>query len=638
MVVPVAFNNISHQYLDSGAFTISATVTDNDNGSVTSGIGVTVSNGAPSNVLLTLNPATIDENGSTTLSGSFGDPDSLNTHSVVINWGDGSSNTTLNLAAGVLTFGGITHQYLDNGSHHVSASVTNKNGAGSGSATLTVNNVTPANVNLTLASASINENDSATLSGTFTDPGTLDTHTVLINWGDGSANTTLALGAGVLSFGPVSHQYLDNLPSGSTYPITATVTDKDKGSGQGNTNITVNNVAPANVQLSLSATAINENDSTSLSGSFTDPGTLDTHAVVINWGDGSSDTLDLAAGVLNFSNQSHQYLDDPAGGVYGISVTVTDNNNASGLGATSVTVNNVAPSGLQLALSANSIPVNNSVNLSGTFADPGTLDTHSVLINWGDGASTPLNLAAGVLSFSNISHSYTSAGSFTIGVTVTDNDGAFTTASAQLQVTSITTALSASITGPSTGVRGQQLTFTLTVTGAAPGDAIQYNIDWNGDGHVEQTVTGGATQTVQHVFTHSGQFTINLTAMDLTAGTSATASTQIRIRGADLQNDPLNPGTTMLVVGGTMHDDDIDIEPASREGSVRVRLNDDDLGTFTPTSRIVVFAQDGGKSIRVSGRVHVSAWLFGGSGDDYLEGGGGDNVLVGGAAARARTP
>src|SRR5207249_5395251 len=100
-------------------------------------------------------------------------------------------------------------------------------------------------------------------------------------------------------------------------------------------------------------------------------------------------------------------------GVYRISVPVTDNTSGRALGAVSVTVNNVAPNGVQLALSSTSIPVNNSVNLSGTFADPGTLDTHSVLINWGDGASTPLNLAAGVLSFSNISHSYTSAGSFT---------------------------------------------------------------------------------------------------------------------------------------------------------------------------------------------------------------------------------
>ena len=32
-----------------------------------------------------------------------------------------------------------------------------------------------------------------TLTGSFTDPGTLDTHTVVINWGDGSPNTILTL-------------------------------------------------------------------------------------------------------------------------------------------------------------------------------------------------------------------------------------------------------------------------------------------------------------------------------------------------------------------------------------------------------------------------------------------------------------
>ena len=33
------------------------------------------------------------------------------------------------------------------------------------------------------------------LSGSFTDPGTQDTHTVMIAWGDGSTNTTLNLAA-----------------------------------------------------------------------------------------------------------------------------------------------------------------------------------------------------------------------------------------------------------------------------------------------------------------------------------------------------------------------------------------------------------------------------------------------------------
>ena len=43
---------------------------------------------------------------------------------------------------------------------------------------------------------------------------------------------------------------------------------------------------------------INENDSTALSGSFTDPGILDTHTVAINWGDGVTDTLHHAREAL----------------------------------------------------------------------------------------------------------------------------------------------------------------------------------------------------------------------------------------------------------------------------------------------------------------------------------------------------
>jgi Ca2+-binding RTX toxin-like protein len=123
---------------------------------------------------------------------------------------------------------------------------------------------------------------------------------------------------------------------------------------------------------------------------------------------------------------------------------------------------------------------------------------------------------------------------------------------------------------------------------------------------------------------------VNLTAKDLTAGASATASTRIRIKRAELQDDPLNPAKTMLVVGGTPGDDEIEIEPACQAGSVRVCLNDDDLGTFAPTSRIVVFGQSGDDFIRVSRQVHLSAWLFAGDGDNFLRGGGGDNVLVGG--------
>ena len=44
---------------------------------------------------------------------------------------------------------------------------------------------------LTLSEPVATEGDTITLNGQFTDPGTLDPHTVTINWGDGSQPTAL---------------------------------------------------------------------------------------------------------------------------------------------------------------------------------------------------------------------------------------------------------------------------------------------------------------------------------------------------------------------------------------------------------------------------------------------------------------
>src|SRR5262249_52356980 len=133
----------------------------------------------------------------------------------------------------------------DNGTYVVNLTATDKDsGVGIAEAkTITVNNVAPANIQLN--APVINENDTATLEGSFADPGILDTHSILIHWSDGSTDTTLTLSAGVLTFS-AAHQYLDNpagQPNGS-YPITVIVTDKDNGSGSGSGGIQVNNVPP----------------------------------------------------------------------------------------------------------------------------------------------------------------------------------------------------------------------------------------------------------------------------------------------------------------------------------------------------------------------------------------------------------
>src|SRR5262249_43590356 len=58
-----------------------------------------------------LSAASINENGTVTVSGSFHDPGTGDAHTVTIDWKDGSP-TTLSLAAGIYTFS-ASHQYLD---------------------------------------------------------------------------------------------------------------------------------------------------------------------------------------------------------------------------------------------------------------------------------------------------------------------------------------------------------------------------------------------------------------------------------------------------------------------------------------------------------------------------------------------
>ena len=67
--------------------------------------------------------------------------------------------------------------------------------------------------------------------------------------------------------------------------------------------VTVNNVAP--LLGSLAATTIDENETTTLTGTITDPGTLDTFTLDVNWGDALSpnntETYTFAAGTTNRS-------------------------------------------------------------------------------------------------------------------------------------------------------------------------------------------------------------------------------------------------------------------------------------------------------------------------------------------------
>jgi hypothetical protein len=569
----LSFTNLSHQYLDNrptnAPYTISATVTDSDGAIGTGSAALTVLNVAPSGVSLDLTKSTIEEGGTATLSGSFSDPGSLDTHSVIINWGDGSSPTTLSLPAGVLSFTNLNHQYLENrpgnAPYTISAIVTDGDGdSSSGSAPLTVLNVAPSGVSLGLTASTIDEGGTATLSGSFTDPGVLDTHTVIIDWGDGSAATTLSLAPGVLSFGNLSHQYLENKPGNAPYTIRATVTDGDGATGSGSAALTVLNVAPSGVSLSLTQSTIDEGGTTTLSGSFTDPGTLDAHAVVIDWGDGSTPTtLNLPAGVGSFSGQSHQYLDNLLGDTpYTISATISDDDGAHAAGSAAVTVRNVAPSDVNLHLTAPAIDEGGTGTLSGGFTDPGTLDTHTVVIDWGDGSpATTLNLPAGVLSFSGQAHQYLDNNPgdapFTIRATVTDGDGASSSSTANLTVRNVApSGMNLDLGAPTIDEGG---TAKLSGSFTDPGvlDTHTVMIDW-GDGSPTSTLSLApgvlSFSNLSHQYLDNkpgnGPYTIRGTVTD-SDGASATATTAFTVLNVAPSAVTLNLAAATLNEGDT---------------------------------------------------------------------------------------
>jgi hypothetical protein len=192
----------------------------------------------------------------------------------------------------------------------------------------------------------------------------------------------------------------------------------------------------------LSAGAIDENGSVTVTGTFLDPGSFSTHTFGINWGDGNTDAaVDLDFGSRSFS-ATHQYLDDNPTGTasdqYTMTATITDNENLAGTGSTSVTVNNVAPVITARSSSNDKAKEGDSITISATFTDVGTLDTHTATVNWDDGTTSNATITesggSGTLS---ATHAIGAGGIYTILITLKDDDSGTTTATKTVLVTGV---------------------------------------------------------------------------------------------------------------------------------------------------------------------------------------------------------
>jgi len=379
--------NPTHTYADNGIYTVALTVEDDEGAVGADSLVVTVNNVAP--LADAGGDREVLEGAPVIFEGNFTDP-GADIHSIQWDFGDGST------ASGTLT---PMYVYPDNGVYTVTLTVIDDDGgAGSDIITVTVKNAAP----VVQAGSDLrsNEGDIVNFSGSFSDSGTEDTHTVSWDFGDGSPSVGGSLAP--------THIYADD----GLYAVTLTVTDKDGGVGTDTLTVTVDNVIPT-VEAGDDLTAT-EGDALGFSATFSDPGE-DTHAITWHFGDGST-----TSGTLT---PTHYYGDN---GTYTVTVTVTDDDGGAGTDTCTVTVANAAP--VITGISTDS-PSNGEINLSVAFEDSGWLDSHTGTFIFGDGSEAEGTLhdeqhqwpgAGGTITGT---HNYATEGLYTIRLWVTDDDG-----------------------------------------------------------------------------------------------------------------------------------------------------------------------------------------------------------------------
>jgi hypothetical protein len=483
---------------------------------------------------------------------------------------------TTSSAAGATT-SDFTFTPDDNGSYSVLVTAIDS-GGGSAIATplsITVVNVAPSLSNLAITSP-INEGGTATLTGNMSDPGTLDSLTLTVDWGDGSAAQNFSYAAGTTSFS-VTHQYLDN----GTFTPSVTLTDKDGGSIGFNpilnggfetgdltgwvvegTNSTpfVSNSNPHSGQFAAvlgtpgTFGAEPSGDSSFYQQINVPPsgGTLSfwylpstTDSITFDWQDAYvTDTSDnILATIFHQCTTgpwTQQTFDmTPYAGTtvrikflvhqdgYGDLTSMFVDNVTIGVIAPSVQVNNVAPTA-----TINGAPVTSlegtTINLTSTVTDPSPVDTTAgFTFSWSvtkNGNPFGTNGTAPSYSFTPDAV-VTSPDIYVVTLMATDKDGGVSApATATISVTNV--APTVTITGaPAVSPVGAAITLNTTVSDPGAGDTFTYA--WT----ITGSVSGSPILTNSSLTftpTATGNYNVSVVVTDK-AGATGTANVNIGI-------------------------------------------------------------------------------------------------------------
>ena len=257
-----------------------------------------------------------------------------------------------------------------------------------------------------------------------------------MDYDDGDGVQALTLSGGAFS---LSHQYLDDNPTTTTSDdrtVTVCVKDDDSSETYANQTVKVSNIAPT---ASVTDAEIDEGGTATVTATFGDIGTEDTHSIIVDWGDGTSDPAVPATSPVELT---HVYGDNSD---YTVTIKVIDDDSGPIKASSTVTVNNVDPD-LTLDVSwavalaggdafmgrvgteqshdaAATDPGSDDFTFNWSFAPDATTATNTVFNN---GASAdPLPSPDGTFpasAGSTASVTFSAPGIYTVEVTVDDDD------------------------------------------------------------------------------------------------------------------------------------------------------------------------------------------------------------------------
>ncbi len=484
-------SSFSCTWPDDGPYVVTLRVTDDDGATDVDTAAVTVTNTPPN-----ANAGGVytgQKNSQITVTGAASnDPDGT----IVLYQWDCDASDGVNLSAGSSSpIASCTYSTI--GTYTVTLKVTDDDGAtDTATGTVSIANAAP-NANAG-GPYSVFQGSVLTLDGSgSTDP---DGFLVSYEWDCDSSN-------GVTYSAPsASSVFTCVYSSQGTYTATLRVTDDDGATDVGSATVIVTNQPP----IAEAGGPYNGNQSAAMPVFGFGSTDADGSVVLYEWdctSDGSFDT--------SSSSPTGSTCTYPTIGVYTITLRVTDDDGASATDTATATIGNqppvAAPGGPYAALQGATVTINgsSSADTDGTLVD----------FSWDCDAGNGVSLISSGTN-SSFACTYPAVGTFTVTLTVTDDDGATDTETTQVIVGNGAPVAVAG--GPYSGVKNVPIAVDGSSSADADGTIVLYEWDCDSDGTVDVSAT---TPGAACVYGGIGTFTITLTVTDDDGGTSSDTAT-----------------------------------------------------------------------------------------------------------------